>query len=1093
MPLVLLLLCLSILPATAQEAQLHKIYIPAQPLLTQPYQEVKATNLPITGVKAIYQSSDGTVWISTQRDGLVSYYGGAIKHYRFDLNNKNSLPGNRIEEVWEESPHVLWITTSDRIVRFNRLLNRFTPFPVNSRYVCKTPDGTLYTTVVGKGLHRVDTVNVALLPVNDQSVMSDKGIHYPEEKMAFIGAMQVDNDGTLWTVGKTKTIDGLFHLDFKTGNWIWHAPDAFHVQGDKQGTKLQKVTNAKAFGAEALYADNKGNVWFGGWGSGLFCFQKKSGRWQQFLFLRGKQENANSENVMLRMTPLSDDELWISSLRTGFVYNYRQKQVYEFSYVEEKGAAPLLQEGTVYTLSDHCGNRWLAGDFGVFKYNLRQDYFAENRKGKLPLTDDQLLTAAYQLGPEHFLIGIGYPAANVMNFKTEIQEVKTGKVLRRIVINKEQDFFWPQQFVPAGNDEFYYCAQKLHRLSLKSGRLQTIPVTIKNEPSYRHEDFYNNLLWNDSTLFSCRRTSANAGLVKINLRNGQAFVFKNHSSQLTGKAPRDNSLLRIMHDSYNRIWCGTSGGIDIFYPDKERFEHYSPIEGDSTSLLGLQPRFCEGPDNTFYTVSQSGVCATKAVPGTKVTFRQLAYLDGAWIVADKTGMVWVGTEKGVARLNPATKQYKIYSGKDGWRWHPMRKPHLLANGFFLMHDGTVIDPAAITKNTIRPRPRLTDFLLAGQPYALDTAIEFKKHIQLNKEENFFSFLFRCNNYISEEDNSYRYRLKGVDEDWVEAGTRTEAYYTALRPGVYDFYVQAANNDGVWGNPEKMVTVTIIPAWYQTWWLKAGSFALVALAFFAFYRQRLLHLKARLQAEKQRGEIIKQEAEMKSLKAEFEKQLAQTEMSALRSQMNPHFIFNCLNSIQLYTLQNNTEAATEYLSKFSRLIRLVLENSRMTVIPLNAELEYLRLYMEMEMMRFKQKLQYTISIAGDVDIEFIEIPPLLLQPYVENAIWHGLMHKEEGGQIDINLAIQKSTTLVITITDNGVGRARAAELKSKGATSKKSFGMHLTSERIALINKLYQTGTYVSIQDLVDSEGQPAGTEVTINIPLYDTTSNHYRG
>ncbi len=402
-----------------------------------------------------------------------------------------------------------------------------------------------------------------------------------------------------------------------------------------------------------------------------------------------------------------------------------------------------------------------------------------------------------------------------------------------------------------------------------------------------------------------------------------------------------------------------------------------------------------------------------------------------------------------------------------------------------MHDGTLVDPTAITSNTFQPAPRLAEFLAAGQPYALDTAIAFKQHIRLPHDENFFSFRYTCNNYINEEDNRFRYRLQGVDEEWVEAGTRTEAFYTAIKPGSYAFYVQAANNDGVWGKAKKLVTITIVPAWYQTVWFKMAVAILLVAISYLFYRQRMLNLKAKLETEKQKAAIQQQEAEMKTLRAEFEKQLAQTEMTALRSQMNPHFIFNCLNSIKLYTLQNNTEAATEYLGKFSRLIRLVLENSRLSTIPLDAELEYLQLYLDMEVMRFKQKLHYTITVDENVDTEFIEIPPLLLQPYVENAIWHGLMHKEDGGQIDIRLELQKSNTLAIVIADNGIGRKRAAELKSKGATTKKSFGMQVTSERIALINKLYHTGTAISIQDLVDDGGNPAGTEVIIKIPLHD--------
>lgn len=227
----------------------------------------------------------------------------------------------------------------------------------------------------------------------------------------------------------------------------------------------------------------------------------------------------------------------------------------------------------------------------------------------------------------------------------------------------------------------------------------------------------------------------------------------------------------------------------------------------------------------------------------------------------------------------------------------------------------------------------------------------------------------------------------------------------------------------------------------------------------------------------------EEQRISQLRSDFERRVAEAEMAGLRSQMNPHFIFNCLNSIKLYAIENESEKASEYLTKFSRLIRMVLENSRSERVTLQNELETLRLYMEMEAMRFKQKLSFRIDVAPEVDAKFLEIPPLLIQPYVENAIWHGLMHKPEGGTVCVRATLLQETLLQLTITDDGVGRTRSAELKSKSASHRKSFGLKMTSERISLVNQLYHTHTQVTIRDLVDTDGQPAGTEVVLQIPI----------
>lgn len=220
-----------------------------------------------------------------------------------------------------------------------------------------------------------------------------------------------------------------------------------------------------------------------------------------------------------------------------------------------------------------------------------------------------------------------------------------------------------------------------------------------------------------------------------------------------------------------------------------------------------------------------------------------------------------------------------------------------------------------------------------------------------------------------------------------------------------------------------------------------------------------------------------------IRSDFERRVAEAEMAGLRSQMNPHFIFNCLNSIKLYATENDSEKASDYLTKFSRLIRMVLENSRSKRVTLRNELDMLQLYADMEIMRFKQKLSFFVEVEPGIDTGFVEIPPLLLQPYVENAIWHGLMHKPEGGAVRVRATLSQENLLQLTITDDGVGRSRAAELISKSASHRKSFGLKMTSERIALVNQLYQTHTQVRIEDLVDADGQPAGTEVVLQIPI----------
>jgi len=218
------------------------------------------------------------------------------------------------------------------------------------------------------------------------------------------------------------------------------------------------------------------------------------------------------------------------------------------------------------------------------------------------------------------------------------------------------------------------------------------------------------------------------------------------------------------------------------------------------------------------------------------------------------------------------------------------------------------------------------------------------------------------------------------------------------------------------------------------------------------------------------------------KATLKQNATELEMQALRAQMNPHFIANSLSAINLFILENNRLQASEYLAKFSRLVRLILQNSQEAFIPLERELEALQLYLELESLRFKNKFTYKINTNDLPDITDITVPPLIIQPYVENAIWHGLMHKKESGHLDIELYTHDEI-LFCKITDDGIGRKKAAELKSKSALSYKSMGMSITADRLALLQQQDQLGAHISINDLVLADGSAGGTEVIIKIPF----------
>lgn len=258
----------------------------------------------------------------------------------------------------------------------------------------------------------------------------------------------------------------------------------------------------------------------------------------------------------------------------------------------------------------------------------------------------------------------------------------------------------------------------------------------------------------------------------------------------------------------------------------------------------------------------------------------------------------------------------------------------------------------------------------------------------------------------------------------------------------------------------------------------------------------LNRELEVKVEKRTKEVLKanrelQESKARQLKSEYERQLMESEMNSLRLQMNPHFIFNSLNSIRYFILKQDVDKATDYITSFAKLLRMILDHSKRTEVSLADELEALELYMMFEAERFNEKFGRKISLASDIDAEHVFIQPLIIQPFVENAIWHGLMHKKEAGTVSIDISKGDKNLLRIIIEDDGVGREMARSLKSKDSGRHKSHGLNITRERLEAMNKISQGKAGFEMEDLFHEDGSVAGTRIilSVNIKQHESTNN----
>ncbi len=223
--------------------------------------------------------------------------------------------------------------------------------------------------------------------------------------------------------------------------------------------------------------------------------------------------------------------------------------------------------------------------------------------------------------------------------------------------------------------------------------------------------------------------------------------------------------------------------------------------------------------------------------------------------------------------------------------------------------------------------------------------------------------------------------------------------------------------------------------------------------------------------------------LEKLKVAYEKELVELKMTSLRTQMNPHFIFNSLNAIKLYIIDNEKENAVYYLNKFSKLIRKILATTQQKDITLVDEIETMKLYLNIENIRFNNEIEYVFNVDQNINLNTIKIPALILQPFIENAIWHGLSPKKKNKKIIINIKMKTKNFVLISIIDNGIGRKRAAEIKKKKTLKKNSIGIKLTQERLNHFFKKYENKYRLSFKDLFNDDNKPIGTEINLKIPV----------
>lgn len=515
------------------------------------------------------------------------------------------------------------------------------------------------------------------------------------------------------------------------------------------------------------------------------------------------------------------------------------------------------------------------------------------------------------------------------------------------------------------------------------------------------------------------------------------------------------------------LWIGHGGNGLVRYDQRSGEFARVQLKGLSHDTIGtivLSIRE-DASGHLWLGVRDIGLVRFEPATGHTQVFGFAHGLRGALIQSmqlDARGRVWVGTSNQLACFDPERERFIAMPVDAGGPFQDFESASLArASDDFLFSTVTTVvrfDPLAFDLPSPPRAPDLREVFVYNQrrSWLPGDELEFS-HVddQLDLRFGIAS--------LPRAIPAYSYMLEGATRDWVSS-TSGSARFNNVAPGEYTLRMKVQDQWGNW-SPEGRMRFVILPPWWQTLWARVLFALAVAGLIMVSFRLRLNWIRERERKEETMARTMNE-----------------LRLQALSAQMDPHFVFNSLNSIDRFIIMQRSEEASRYLNRFAKLIRLILHRTDQVTVPLKKEVEMLGYYMELESLRFDQPFTFDLSTDPRLLDRDVQLPPMLVQPFVENAIWHGLQHKHAPGRLQVDFRLH-GDDLVITVEDDGVGREASARINAKRSSDHQSKATRLTEDRLDLLRKNAGLHSRVEIIDLRDATGAASGTRVVITLSL----------
>ncbi len=954
------------------------------------------------------QDGLGYLWMGTQ-DGLNKFNGKSIVTYYSENTGRGHLPNNFIKTLFYDSlNNWLWIGTASGLCIYN--------IEADSFYTA-----THY-------FAGADTLNGLMV----RSVIRGRS--------ATEVLVLTESEGIFICNTSSKSVGHVFNMPAIKNNvtaaTVWK--NSIIIVANKS---LYQFTKNASFLLYSPLLDDVRQLFV--WQDNLWVASTKSGA----LYLTNIEKpvlqfyNSGSKDVGCFAADKAGN-LWIGTRTAGIVIVDPAQHAIIQSYTAAPNQNEWPKKFTLSLLKDRQENMWAGSSGGGFalKTNTKKEFgLIQKKEQQYGKAAHNMVLSVYKPPAKQLYAGTQLEGLRIIDMATGNMQTVTnpavpGNGIYSITASSPKDVWLATlggmyHFNPA-TKQFTHFTDSL------------LPVAVFGQ-------YVQKLQRHDSLLYSNYQGTT---FFDIGKRRFTPFVYK----EATGKL-LNIIVLKIAEDNSGNLWLATNGNGLLKYNLNTR--QLTAVDAVARFSKTVNSLYLD--DGILWIATASGLVLYNTNDDKiTATFSAANGLPGNVLYSiqkDEEGNFWCGSNTGLLKINGYTRaitQVKASAGLQADEFNTACSASDSAGNLYFggINGITYFNPSTFSIDAFSPQPLIESIKEANKEITLAKSIAYMRRIELTHLQNFITLEFSVNNFINHEECLYRYKLQGVDADWVYPGNRSFVNYSGLQPGTYTFNLQGSNSNGVWSKAVTKLVIYIAPAWWQTIWFMLLCLVVAAVIIYFIIRKRIQDIRYR---------------------AETKQKITETEMAALKAQMNPHFMFNCINSIDAFIHSNDKYNATLYLNKFAKMLRNILDSSKQNIVLLSKDVDTLKLYIELEELRHENKFTSTLEVDKELLNSDYKVPPLIIQPFVENAILHGLRNKTTNdGLLQISIT-RDADKIKYLIQDNGIGRAAAGLIaQNKGS----SYGMDMSRERVKLFNK--EAIASIEITDLFINQA-PAGTKIIV--------------